>query len=85
MFLGSLCRRSLTTAWLLSVGLAAQGDERERLFENQVRPLLLKYCVGCHGEDRASSGLRVDSRDALIQGGDSGSAIVPYDADASLL
>jgi hypothetical protein len=46
---------------------------------------LLEKCVKCHGDDKSESGLRLDSRAALMQGGDSGPAIVPGDPAKSLL
>jgi len=55
-------------------------------FENEIRPLLVARCYECHGPDsKAEGGLRVDSLDALLAGGDSGAALVPGSPDASLL
>src|SRR5262245_18614305 len=54
-------------------------------FENQVRPLLVKQCISCHGEGQQFSSLRVDSREALLKGGNRGPAIIPGDATLSLL
>ena len=54
-------------------------------FEKEVRPLLVKYCVSCHGPSQQLSSLRVDSREALLKGGTRGPAIVPSDAKVSLL
>ncbi len=56
-------------------------------FEKEVRPLLVEHCYSCHSSraEKIQAGLRLDSRGALIEGGDSGAAIVPGDADASLL
>src|SRR5438105_2803793 len=60
--------------------------EQERLFEEKVRPLLVANCFECHGPKKQESGLRLDSRTAAIEGGDSGErAIVPGDPDRSLL
>jgi|688.fasta_scaffold155044_5 mono/diheme cytochrome c family protein len=36
------------------------------------RPLLLENCVGCHGDTKSESGLRLDSLAAMLRGGDSG-------------
>jgi mono/diheme cytochrome c family protein len=55
------------------------------VFENQIRPVLLESCFRCHGDARESGMLRVDSRDALLQGGESGAAIVPGKPEESLL
>jgi uncharacterized membrane protein/YHS domain-containing protein len=35
-------------------------------------PLLVQYCIGCHGPDRTRGGLRLDTREAILAGGDSG-------------
>jgi hypothetical protein len=56
-------------------------------FEKQVRPILVARCYECHSGKIAEpkSGLRVDSREALIQGGDTGPSIVPGKSQESLL
>src|SRR5262245_1947746 len=60
--------------------------EQERLFEEKVRPLLAANCFECHGPKKQESGLRLDSRAAVIEGGDSGErAVVPGDPQRSLL
>ena len=71
-----------TVLLVLPVPAAAQSPEV--FFEAQVRPLLAERCYSCHGVlDRSE--LRVNSREALLEGGMSGPAIVPGDPDASLL
>jgi hypothetical protein len=54
-------------------------------FEKQVRPLLAKSCYECHGPTKKRGGLRLDSRAALLAGGDSGPALVPGQPDKSRL
>ena len=54
-------------------------------FESQVRPLLVDTCFKCHSDKKAESSLRVDSRAALMQGGDNGPAINPGNPKQSLL
>ncbi len=56
-------------------------------FEKDVRPLLVKRCYECHGPDakRLEGGLLMTSRAALLEGGDTGPAIVAGDAKGSLL
>ena len=63
---------------------SAQLIEADRHFVERVRPLLAARCWSCHGPDKAEGGLRLDSRDAAIEGGDSGPALVPGNADRSL-
>lgn len=56
-------------------------------FEKQVRPLLARRCYECHGGHgkELKGGLRLDSRAAILTGGDTGPALVPGDEKASLL
>lgn len=54
-------------------------------FEQKVRPLLVEHCYECHSSDDARGGLALDHRDGLLQGGDSGAAIIPGDPNRSLL
>ena len=61
------------------------GADAEAFFENRVRPALIEHCYDCHGEKKVKGGLRVDSREALLKGGDTGPAIIPGDSEKSLL
>jgi hypothetical protein len=56
-------------------------------FENHIRPILADKCYKCHSTlaEKIKGGLLLDSREALLKGGDSGKAIVPGDPEASLL
>ena len=53
-------------------------------FETKIRPVLVESCFDCHTLDE-KGGLRLDSREAILKGGESGPAIVVGDPDASLL
>src|SRR5262249_52278324 len=57
--------------------------EAETLFELKVRPVLANTCFPCHGGKKVGGKLRVDSRAALLRGGESGPAVVPGDPDRS--
>src|SRR5579863_5669522 len=59
---------------------AAAGPD---FFENKVRPILAENCYDCH-TTAEMGGLRVDSRERLLQGGKSGPALMPGDPDKSL-
>jgi hypothetical protein len=68
--------------------LAAQPQptpEQVRFFENKVRPVLVKNCLSCHGPEKKRGRLRLDSRSAILTGGESGPAIVPGKPKESLL
>jgi mono/diheme cytochrome c family protein len=60
---------------------AARGE----FFEKHVRPLLVTNCFKCHGAEKQKGGLRLDSRAALLEGGDSGPAMIAGKPDDSLL
>ena len=58
-----------------------------KFFEAKIRPVLIERCYRCHSSEGQGSrgGLSVESRDALLAGGESGPAIVPGDLEESLL
>ena len=51
--------------------------DQVHFFETNVRPVLIEHCQKCHGPSKQWNGLRLDSHDALLRGGDSGPAIIP--------
>lgn len=57
--------------------LAPARGVADTFFENEIRPLLAEHCFKCHGAKKQEAGLRLDSREALVKGGDTGPAIVP--------
>ena len=59
---------------------AASGD-----LAVQAHALLSERCASCHGPEKQKGGLRLDSREGLLSGGDSGPALVLSNAAASLL
>ena len=56
-------------------------------FEKEIRPLLVDHCYPCHSSQVASplAGLRLDSREAALEGGQSGPAVVPGKPEESPL
>jgi len=69
---------------ILLMVVAAPGRASDD-FEKHVRPLLAEKCQSCHGAEKAKGGLRLDSRAALLKGGDRGPAIAPGKPAESLL
>ena len=66
----------------------ARGAEAGDLefFEKKIRPLLAERCYECHSADKKQkAGLRLDHVEGWMQGGDSGPAVVPGNADQSPL
>lgn len=55
-------------------------------FASQIKPILERSCLGCHGPQMPRGYLRVDDRTTLLRGGESGApAIVPGHSEKSQL
>ena len=70
------------------VGVVCADESAElEFFENKIRPVLIQHCYECHSAatDDPEGGLRLDWRDGLLTGGESGAAIVPGESTTSLL
>lgn len=59
--------------------------EAIEFFEKQVRPVLVESCWECHGPKKQEAGLRLDSRAAILRGGDSGAVVVAGSPSSSRL
>src|SRR5712691_7796480 len=82
--------RQLIFATLLLVIRSAAAEpatEQIEFFEKKIRPLFVEHCYTCHSEkaEKLKGGLRLDTPEALLKGGDSGPAVIAGDPDASLL
>jgi mono/diheme cytochrome c family protein len=68
--------RSAATAQLAAVAAVSPqlAAEQEQFFESKIRPILINNCYACHAS-AARGGLRLDSREALLQGGKNGSVV----------
>ncbi|MBL9113455.1 MAG: DUF1553 domain-containing protein [Verrucomicrobiaceae bacterium] len=74
-----------TFVLILPTALLAQ-DGRVEFFEKKIRPVLAQECYECHSAaGKQKGGLLLDSRPGWQAGGDSGEAILPGNASASLL
>src|SRR5438552_15118939 len=76
---------ALAVAVVRAPATAQPNSDATRFFENEVRPLLAKTCFKCHGPAKQEAGLRLDSRDGMLKGGEHGAALVPSEPDRSLL
>ncbi len=78
----------LAGAWSIAavhLPAAAPDPEALKFFEMKVRPILAENCFKCHGPAKQKGGLRLDSRPAVLVGGENGPAVVPGRKDDSLL
>lgn len=68
--------------------LAADMEPQQRaFFESKIRPVLVKQCYECHATDAKKIGgkLLLDSPGEMIEGGESGPAVIPGKPDESTL
>lgn len=70
--------------WLLGASFSAADERGPGDFESLAAPILRERCLECHA-DKASGGLRLDSRQAMMAGGDSGPAVIVGQSGASPL
>lgn len=68
---------------LLSLAAAPGGPEVDYLGE--IKPLLAKHCVSCHGAEKPRGGLRLDTAAFAKEGGDAGPAIAAGEPEESEL
>ena len=59
--------------------------QQAAFFETKIRPVLVNRCVECHSGNEPESGLNLESRAGLLQGGELGTAILPGKPEQSLL
>ncbi len=60
-------------------------ERNSDFFEKKIRPIFILKCQKCHGPKKQKGGLRVDSLNALLQGGERGPAIIQGQSQKSLL
>jgi hypothetical protein len=65
--------------------LEVQDALAPTFFQDRVQPLIESRCVSCHGPDKQKGQLRLDSREAMLKGGESGPVLIPGKPSESLL
>ncbi|MBO0699845.1 MAG: hypothetical protein J2P46_15715, partial [Zavarzinella sp.] len=81
---------ALVLIGLVPASSRADGPKGLDFFEKKIRPVLTEQCGQCHSAEaeakkKLKGGLRLDTRDGLRKGGDSGPAVVPGKPADSLL
>ncbi|MBI5394653.1 MAG: PSD1 domain-containing protein [Verrucomicrobia bacterium] len=62
-----------------------QPAARRVEFSKDIKPILQGTCAQCHGRGKSKGGLRIDTRETFIKGGETGPAAVPGDSAKSLV
>lgn len=71
----------------LLLNAAEDSDTDKAFFNEKILPVLKSHCFECHSRDaeEVKGQLKLDTREALRAGGQSGAIIVPSEPDRSLL
>ena len=72
---------------LIAHSAAGAGNDSDEFFEKTIRPLLIEHCYECHSAEskKLKGNLKLDTREDVLRGGDTGPAVVPGDVEKSLL
>jgi len=87
----SICWSTFACGLVVSfVGVATAAEPTKAqldFFENKVRPVLANNCYKCHSAkaEKVKGGLLLDSRDGVLNGGETGPAVVAGSPEKSLL
>ena len=62
------------------IGFSSQSAALEPAkidYASQIKPILTKNCISCHGVEKQKGGLRLDAGASILKGGNSGPILVP--------
>jgi len=85
---------SLFFGALMAAGAAITPEQANTLpapanhtvdFAKEIKPIFEASCIKCHGRGKDKGGLRIDNRETLLKGGDSGPVVIPGKSAGSLL
>src|SRR5437762_10244861 len=83
----ALCWFAVAASGPLVARAADFTPEQLDFFEKRIRPTLVTSCHKCHSAsaEKLKGGLRLDSREAVLKGGDTRAAVLPGEPERSLL
>src|SRR5687768_7791009 len=79
-------RRVIYSALIVCAALILRGTTAdEAFFRDKVEPIFRQHCYSCHSAEaeKVKGGLMLDSKEAVLRGGDTGLALVAGDPDNS--
>src|SRR3954471_4621057 len=81
-----ICRISILGAVVTALCLTVGAVDREVNFATEVKPILERSCAQCHSGEKPKGGFSVETREALLRGGQSKeAAVTPGHSSASPL
>lgn len=63
--------------------LPPPSDQKGLTYEKDIRPIVEKTCIRCHGPEKQKGKLRLDSLQALLKGGEDGKIVEPGKSEKS--
>jgi mono/diheme cytochrome c family protein len=61
------------------------SDQTGVTYATDVKPILEKSCITCHGAEKHKGRLRLDGLEAVLKGGEDGKVVVPGNSAESML
>jgi len=82
-----MLKKILLVSFILYSNIVAGQETGIKFFEENIKPVLTTQCYSCHSSNSkdVKGGLSVDTRQGILNGGDSGPSVVPGKIDESLL
>jgi hypothetical protein len=65
--------------------LPPASDKTGVTYATDIKPLLEKSCVKCHGAEKPKGRLRLDSLEGILKGGEDGKVLLPGNSAGSML
>ena len=63
--------------WMDPAKLPPVSDKKDLTYARDIKPVIEKSCLKCHGEEKPKGKLRLDSLEAALKGGKNGKDIIP--------
>ena len=82
-----MLKKILLVSFILYSNIVVGQETGIKFFEENIKPVLTTQCYSCHSSNSkdVKGGLSVDTRQGILNGGDSGPSVVPGKIDESLL
>lgn len=65
--------------------LPPASEKKGVTYASDVKPILDKSCIKCHGAEKPKAKLRLNSLEGVLKGGDDGKVVKPGNSSGSLL
>ena len=75
----------ITAALIFSLISSSLSAAEPIDYLRDIKPIFAKSCIGCHGPQKERGGLRLDTAELLLKGGNSGTVVEPGKSSDSLL